>query len=180
MKGETGYGFIEKGAAGDIVELGMLYDALNDHLSENTNYAGWIKGVYPTAKTAEDAIGEGTLYVLRMDGAIAGSIILNHEPETAYEEAEWNIDADYDEIIVVHTLVVHPRFMRRGVSGRLMEFAREHAASSGMKAVRLDVSAGNIPAIRLYERSGYKYIGTVDLGLPYAHLKWFRLYELVI
>lgn len=70
--------------------------------------------------------------------------------------------------------------MGQGVARQLMAFAKEYAVSLFMRAIRLDVSINNTPAIKLYEQWGYKYIGTVDLGLPYEHLKWFRLYEIII
>lgn len=171
---------IEKGTIDDIDELERLYDDLNDYLSANTHYPGWIKGIYPIRETAEKAIEEGSLYVLKKGNVIAGSVVLNHEPETAYEGAEWSIDVDYDKILVIRTLVVHPKFMKQGVAKQLMDFTKELAVSSDMKSIRLDVSVDNTPAIKLYEQSGYKYVGTVDLGLPYEHLKWFRLYELVL
>ncbi len=45
------------------------------------------------------------------------------------------------------------------------------------KSIRLDVYEGNIPAIRLYEKCGFEYVNTVDLGLGNYGLKWFKLYE---
>lgn len=171
---------IKKGTINDIAELESLYDALNDHLSANTNYPGWIKGIYPVRETAEKAIKEDSLYVLRKENSIAGSIILNHEPETAYDKVEWGIDVTYDKIFVVRTLVVHPHFMKQGIAKRLMDFTKKLSISLGMKSIRLDVSVYNAPAIHLYEQSGYTYVGTVDLGLPYDHLKWFKLYELIL
>ena len=67
--------------------------------------------------------------------------------------------------------------MQRQVACELMQFAHEYAVEQKIKSIRLDVSVHNIPAIALYEKLGYKYIGTVDLGLNYDHLKWFKLYE---
>ncbi|MCC8147026.1 MAG: GNAT family N-acetyltransferase [Bacteroidales bacterium] len=171
---------IEYGTISDINELENLYDLLNEYLSKTINYPGWIKGIYPVRKTAEDAIKERSLFVLKKDGRIAGSIILNHEPEIAYKEVKWNTEAEDHEVLVIRTLVTHPRFMHEGVATHLMEFAKEYAIRLKMKSIRLDVSIHNTPAIKLYEQSGYTYIGTVDLGLPYAHLKWFRLYERVL
>lgn len=171
---------IEKGCYKDLDELEILYNRLNDFLSETINYPGWIKGIYPVRETAVKAIREENLFVLRKNGVIAGSIILNHVPEEAYKEVQWEIKADYCDILVVRTLVVHPEYMKQGFGLLLMEFAREYAITSGMKALRLDVSKDNASAIRLYEKCGYKYIATVDLGLPYAHLKWFLLYEMIL
>lgn len=180
MKHHKDKHIVEKGTMKDINELQILYDTLNDHLSGTINYPGWIKGIYPVRETAEEAIEEGSLFVLKKNGLIAGSIILNHKPEAAYEQANWNIRVACQEVLVVRTLVTHPQFMRQGVARQLMAFAKEYAVSSSMRAIRLDVSINNAPAIKLYEQSGYKYIGTVDLGLPYEHLKWFKLYEMIL
>lgn len=171
---------VEKATQEDINELEALYNNLNDYLEENVNYSGWIKDVYPIRETAIKGIEGDNLFVLRIDNMITGSIILNHEPEKAYEEVEWGVDADYKEIFVIHTLVVSPQYMQQGVGCELMTFAHEYALKQNMKSIRLDVSIHNMPAIALYEKLGYKYIGTVDLGLNYAHLKWFKLYELLL
>lgn len=168
---------IEKGTIYDIDELEVLYDDLNDYLETNSNYPGWIKGVYPVRETAATGIESNNLFVLKIDGVIAGSVILNHKPENAYNEVSWDMEADYKDVIVVHTLVVNPKFMRQQIAWKLMQFAQQYAIEHGIKSIRLDVSIHNIPAIALYEKLGYKYISTVDLGLNYDHLKWFKLYE---
>lgn len=169
---------IEKGAPKDIDELTALYDELNDYFAATKNYAGWIKGVYPVRETAVQGIQEETLFVLRMDNAIAGTVILNHKPEEAYHQAKWRVDADYSDIIVIHTLAVHPRFMKKGVGVALMNFAKQYATEQNCKAIRLDTSVDNLPAIALYERLGYHYVGTVDLGLNVPGLVWFKLFEM--
>ena len=162
----------------DVGEMEALYDELNDFLAASVNYPGWRKGLYPTRDTAAKGIAQRSLFVLRKQGLIEGSIILDHQPEAAYSQVRWGVDCGYDEIFVVRTLAVRPSRMRRGVSGKLMDFAREHAVQNGMRALRLDVSVDNTPAIALYERQGYRYRGTVDLGLNIPWLVWFRLYEL--
>jgi len=171
---------IRKGIISDIDELENLYNDLNDYLEANINYPGWIKHVYPIRGTAEEGIKEDNLFVLEIDNKIAGSVILNNKPEDAYHQARWGIDTNYDNIIVIHTLVTQPHYMNRGVASKLMDFTKQYAISLNMKAIRLDVSIKNTSAIALYEKHGYKYIATVDLGLEYEHLKWFRLYELIL
>jgi ribosomal protein S18 acetylase RimI-like enzyme len=61
-----------------------------------------------------------------------------------------------------------------------LDFAAEYGIKSHVRAIRLDVYEGNIPAIRLYEKCGFKYIDTVDLGLGSYGLDWFKLYEKVL
>lgn len=172
---------VRKATRKDTDELEKLYDDLNDYMASTVNYPGWLKGIYPIRETAAEGIAQGSLFVAEDNGRIIGSIILNHIPEKAYDQVKWLIDADdYNQIFVVRTLVVHPAYLRKQVGSTLMHFAVYHAMRSHIKSIRLDVSTGNTPAIDLYRKLGYQFIGTVDLGLPYEHLKWFELYEKVL
>ena len=170
----------ELGVTSDIDELELLYNNLNDYLLMHTNYPGWIKGIYPTRKNATEGISSKTLFVARSEGKITGSIILNHQPEEAYDDADWLVEITYDNIYVIRTFVIHPNFMGKGIGNALLNYSIEFAKNSGIKTIRLDVYEKNIPAIKLYEKNGFIYTGTVDLGLGNYGLKWFRLYEKII
>jgi RimJ/RimL family protein N-acetyltransferase len=61
-----------------------------------------------------------------------------------------------------------------------MDYAKRFGRENNMKSIRLDVSIHNIPAIKLYEKCGYQFIDTVDLGLNIPNLIWFRLFEIII
>jgi ribosomal protein S18 acetylase RimI-like enzyme len=168
---------IELGKENDIDELENLYNDLNDYLAGGVNYPGWIKGIYPIRQNAIDGVKNGNLYVAKNSGKIIGSIILSHEPEQAYCNVKWGFEYDYSDVFVIHTFVIHPKFMQCGVGKTLIEFAYEYSIKSKVKSIRLDVYEGNIPAIKLYEKCGFKYIDTVDLGLKNYGLDWFKLYE---
>jgi ribosomal protein S18 acetylase RimI-like enzyme len=118
--------------------------------------------------------------VAKYNGRIIGSIILNHEPESAYYNVKWGFDYDYSDVFVIHTFAVHPKFMKCGVGKVLMDFANKHSINSKVKSIRLDVYEGNLPAIKLYEKYGFTYIDTVDLGYGKYGLDWFKLYEKLI
>lgn len=171
---------IELGTSADIDELERLYDELNDYLATTVNYPGWIKGIYPVREDAVAGVNDNSLFVARCDGKIVGSVILNHHPEKAYENIGWKIDIDYSHILVVHTFVVHPSFLQKGVGRALMEYSLDLARSTEMKSIRLDVYEKNLPAVSLYEKCGFDYIDTVDLGLGHYGLNWFKLYEIII
>ena len=171
---------IEPGTSSDINELENLYDELNDYLAATTNYPGWIKGIYPIREDAVAGVNENSLFVARCDGRIAGSVILNHQPEEAYANIKWKIDIDYSHILVVRTFVVHPSFLQMGVGRALIDYSLELAQRLGMSSVRLDVYEKNLPAISLYEKCGFEFIDTVDLGLGKYGLDWFKLYEKII
>lgn len=171
---------IRKGTFQDVAELAALYDELNDHLAASVNHPGWRKGIYPVREDAASAAEDGTLFVYMVDGRIAGSIILNHAPERGYAEAGWGIQAEEGEVIVIHTLAVHPAYLKRGIGYDLVQFALTYAKAQGQKAVRLDVYEHNQPAIRLYKACGFRYIDKVDLGYGGYGLEYFDLYEYVL
>jgi ribosomal protein S18 acetylase RimI-like enzyme len=164
----------------DLDEMESLYNSLHDHLQTNTNYPGWIRGVYPTRETAAVGINNNTLFLLKIKNEIAGSMILNHAPEDAYAKATWGIDINYENIIVIHSLAVHPKYSKRGIGKLLMDYAKTYSIEQKMKAIRLDVSIHNTPAIKLYEESGYQYVATIDLGLNIPNLIWFHFYEMIL
>ena len=171
---------IRKGTIQDLDEISVLYDTLNDYLDCHINYPGWRKGIYPIREDAEAGISENSLFVAEMDGRIAGTFILRHTPEEAYSLADWHTSLDYDSIFVLYTFAVHPHFLHQGVGHNCMQFILDYSVQQGMKAIRLDVYEKNIPAIRLYEKMGFTYIDSVDLGYGSYDLNQFRLYQRIL
>ena len=171
---------VRLGIEDDIDELEQLYHGINDHLAATINYPGWKKGVYPVRKDAERGIREKSLYVAISGDRIVGSMILRHEPEPAYHTVKWMRELTYEEVFVIYTFVVHPDYLGQGIGCELLTYAENLGRASKIKALRLDVYENNVPAIRLYEKCGYQYIGTVDLGLGMYILDWFKLYEKLI
>jgi len=168
------------GTNNDLYEIAALYDDLNDFLESTINYPGWKKGVYPTKEHAENDINEQTLYIAKDGDKIVGSIVLNHEPEQDPVKGKWMVEAEVGEYLAIHRLVVHPNYLRCGIGVELLTFADKFAKANNLKAIRLDVYEGNSAAIRTYEKCGYTYIDTVDIGLGHFGLDWFRLYEKLV
>jgi len=169
--------FIKSGTINDVDEIEQLYNDLNDYLAANINFPGWKKGFYPVRQNAIDGIESNHLFVAKQKGKIVGSIILSHKPENAYSKATWGFETDYSDVLVIHTLAVHPEYLKCGIGKNLMNFALQFGDEHHMKSIRLDVYENNLPAIRLYESYGFKYIDTVDLGLGAYGLNWYKLYE---
>ena len=166
--------------AADIDAVESLYAAVNEHLAANGNLTGWIKGSYPVRMDAETALAEGTLYVAQIDGEIAGCVVINQKPAEEYFGEPWQINCEWSEVMVIHTLAVHPEFLRHGVAEAMLRHAEAQARELGCRAIRLDSYRKNEPAFALYEKLGYKFIGMVDLHLQQFGLDWFRMYELEI
>lgn len=171
---------IELGKINDVNELEKLYNDLNDYLENGINYPGWIKGIYPVKENAIDGINSNSLYVAKHNGKIVGSIILKHKPEPGYSKTKWLFESDYSDVFVIYTFAVHPDFLRCGVGKALMEFSFKYSISLKAKSIRLDVYEGNMPAIKFYEKLGFEYIDTVDLGYGDYGLNWFKLYGKIL
>ena len=50
---------------------------------------------------------------------------------------------------------VLPAWKNMGIAGRLVGRCVEHAKASGMRQIKLEVVEDNLPAIKLYEKSGF-------------------------
>lgn len=168
---------IRQGKWEDIDALERLYDAINENLASTINYPGWHKGIYPVRDTAVQGIRAGCLYVAVVSGEVVGSIILRQKPEPAYRAVKWRAELPDEAVLVIYTLAVHPACRSRGIGHALLDFAADLGRRTHIKSLRLDVYEKNLPAIHLYEKCGFQYIATVDLGLRVHGLTWFKLYE---
>lgn len=168
---------ITKAGMADLPAVSTLYDAVNDHLAVTVNYPGWKKRVYPNEETARQGLEQNCLFAAWQGDALAGTMILNHIAAPGYAEVDWKVNLPESQVLLVHTLAVHPGFRGQGVASRLLEFALEYARQSGARAVRLDVSQGNLPAIALYERFGFARMDIRDLGYDPGSDELFCLYQ---
>jgi ribosomal protein S18 acetylase RimI-like enzyme len=82
--------------------------------------------------------------------------------------------------MVIHALGVHPRFGGRGLGGQMVEAAIALARESGIKAIRLDVLAGNDPARRIYVAHGFESVAHVQMYYENTGLADFELFELAL
>ncbi len=170
---------IRLATATDIDAIEGLYNDLADFHAANTDYTGWKKHIYPNRSTAEEALAKGALYVADRAGCIEATVILNSYQPDAYAAADWQIPAEPWEILVIHTLAVHPLYHSKGLGKSFLAFAEQLAQERNMKAIRLDTAMTNKPAAALYEKIGYRFAGLVDLNLAYNPTQ-FRCYEKAI
>ena len=150
---------IRPATAADLDAICAVYAEIFEKERAGERYTQWIEGVYPTRETAERGVGAGTMYVLEEGGRADASMILNSFQPAEYYEMPWLYPAADSEVLVVHTLCVPPRCAGRGVGTRLVDFALGFAYGAGMRAVRLDTNALNIPAQRLYQKLGFRLAG---------------------
>ena len=68
----------------------------------------------------------------------------------------------------------------KGYAKELVRYALNLGRETGMKAVRLDVLEGNVPAERLYSGLGFSCVGMVPMFYEDTGWKNFKAYEYVL
>ena len=87
--------------------------------------------------------------VAELDGRLAGYLRL--KPVTSLPESA--------HVLGVAGLAVAPGDRRRGVASALLAAAEQHARARGARKLSLRVLSSNAPAMRLYERLGFRSEG---------------------
>ena len=89
-----------------------------------------------------------------IDGEVVGNleIFFSRHPLTSH-------------IANISTVVVNPKFRRRGIATKMIESALKIAEERKIEIVKIDVEAKNTPAVKLYAKSGFKEYGRLEHGL---------------
>ena len=171
---------IIKATADQYQAVRAFYHSMIDAMAKGPVYVGWKKDIYPSPEYLASTIKKGELYLATEKGQLAAAMIFNHDYNEGYNAFQWQTDAGDSEVMVIHALGVHPDYARRGYAKALVQKAIGLAAEGGMKAIRLDVLEGNIPAEHLYTGFGFRYMATLQLF--YEDTGWtnFKLYEYVL
>ena len=110
-----------------------------------------------------DAIGT---WVATRRTEVVGHVALHRSSSIAVMElATKATGLDADQLGVVARLLVAPEARRLGVGRLLLETAAREASGRGLMPI-LDVTTTFVPAVALYEQSGWSRPGTVAVEFP--------------
>ena len=160
---------IRKATAADTAAVVALFDAIHTEEEAGRTTTGWLRGVYPTARTVETALACDDLYVMEEDGAVIAVCRINDCQVDCYFGAPWLYEASPQQVLVLHTLVVDPKYKGRGYGTAFIAYYEDLARQSGCTVVRIDTNARNEKARRLYAHLGYReaaIVPTVFNGIP--------------
>ena len=146
---------IRKANMNDLDRIEEIYNEIHTEIEEGRARIGWTRGVYPARDIAEDSIRRRDMFVMEAEGEIVAAGRINQYQGPEYDEATWSFDADPDDVMVLHTLVVSPRVKGRGYGEAFARFYEDYARQQGCKALRIDTNAINAPARSLYRKLGY-------------------------
>lgn len=170
---------IRKAQKADIDSIAQIYERIHDGEEQGLSTIGWIRNVYPTAKTAEDALNRGDLFVMTDGEKVAAAAIINQIQVEEYKNAAWKHDASEREIMVLHGLAVDPLEKGRGCGRKFVAFYEDYALQHGCPVLRMDTNMTNARARRLYQFLGYEEVGVIDCvfnGIPNVHLVCLEKY----
>lgn len=146
----------------DIEKISEIYEDIHSLEEKGITSTGWIRGVYPTPKTAQTALERDDLFVLETENSVVGAAIINKLQVDSYKEGLWQYDAEDSEVMVLHTLVISPEESKKGYGTEFVKFYEKYALSNGCKYLRMDTNEKNKRARAMYKKLGYTEIGIVD------------------
>lgn len=123
------------------LRLEMLLDAPDAFLTQHADVVGLDESGWRTRIAAQHHIQA------RVDAEVVGSVGLFEDP-----------DEPGDTLTLV-AMYVTPRARGLRVGDRLVQAVLDEALARGRGRVVLEVTSGNTPAIRLYERMGFRSTG---------------------
>lgn len=152
---------IRKANFDDLNSIAEIYAKIHTAEENGDVVIGWKCGVYPERETAQAALERGDIFVLEEDGLILGTAVINHEQVDVYEGAGWKRDAEDNQVMVMHTLVIDPDFIGKGFGSQFVSFYEEYAHDNGSDYLRIDTNARNTVARAFYGKLGYEEIDIV-------------------
>ncbi len=152
---------IRKADKNDFNAVLKIYDNIHTEEESGRTVIGWVRGIYPEAKTIEDALARDDLFVIEADGEIAGTVIFNQIQVDSYKNAKWQYEVADNEVMVMHTLVIDPSQKGKGLGKEAAHFYEQYALENGCHYLRIDTNAKNVSARAFYKKLGYKEIGIV-------------------
>ncbi len=152
---------IKKATAKDIAAIERIYEDAHREEKAGRTTTGWEQGVYPVRKTAEEALQRDDLYVLEDEYGIQCTGSINHIQVDVYEKGEWEVPAEGEEVLVIHTMIISSRAKGKGYGPAFVEYYEKMAREKGCLSLRLDTNAKNKPARQMYRKLGFREIGIV-------------------
>lgn len=159
---------IRKADIGDLGEIGQIYDKIHTNEEKGITAIGWVRGIYPTVKTAERAIKRGDMFVSEKETGIIACVVIDRLQAPEYEKVPFTPAAS-NEVMVLHTLAVDPECQGRGCGSEIVGFYEKYARENNCKYLRMDTNRTNAAARAFYKKNGFREIAEIPYyfeGIP--------------
>jgi len=142
-----------------LEELETVYSLVQDAIRhmDDQGIPQW-DDIYPTKAILNADIENQQMYLIEVEGRVAGLTVINEDQSAEYAGVAWRYDG---RALVVHRLTIRPGYQRRKLASYLMDFVEEMAADKEYDCIRLDTFTRNPAAFAMYENRGYRKAGIV-------------------
>lgn len=152
---------IRRAKTGDIEVVVAIYGKILDRMERGELSACWKRGVYPTMRTATEALKRGELFVYDLNGTVVASAIINQQQLDVYKKGHWRQQTADDKVMVLHTLTVEPETAHQGIGREFVSFYEHYAIENQCVELRMDTNEKNVIARAFYKKIGYTEVGIV-------------------
>lgn len=163
----------------DLDAIEQIYTRVHDDEEKGLATTGWIRGVYPIRETAEQALKRDDLFVLKAEGRVVATGIINKIQVDVYQDIDWKHSVSDEEVMVLHTLAVDPLEKGKGYGKAFISFYEAYAREHCCRELRIDTNAINQRARAMYRKLGYEERGIVPCvfnGIPGVQLVCLEKY----
>ena len=137
----------------------ILKDAVQRRKEDGSNQ--WQDG-YPNMDVVKNDIERKIGFVLTQNDNIIGytAIIINDEPDYINIEGKWLTNKEF---MVYHRVAISKKFLAKGMAKKMMKLIEEYALSKNIYSLKADTNHDNIPMLKIFEKMGYSFCGTVHI-----------------
>tara|TARA_B100000768_G_C11267135_1_gene371642 strand:- start:1365 stop:1874 length:510 start_codon:yes stop_codon:yes gene_type:complete len=137
----------------------ILKDAIQRRKEDGSNQ--WQDG-YPNMHVVKNDIERKIGFVLTQNDNVIGytAVIINDEPDYINIQGKWLTNQDF---IVYHRVAISKKFLAKGMAKKMMKLIEEYALSKNIHSLRADTNHDNIPMLKIFEKMGYSFCGTVHI-----------------
>ena len=139
----------------ELEELVSFYQIVADNMEERA-IRHWHWGRYPNEELIREDVMNGNMYILRTDGAISAAVGVVFGQEDAYDTLPWTCGMNPGSF---HRIAVHPSMQGAGLGGLVLDDVQQLLRRSGHDCIRCDTAEDNLPALRFYEKLGFRRCG---------------------
>ena len=155
---------IRKTEAADIPALMEIFSEARKTIAA-LGIDQWQNG-YPNAAVISSDMALSQSYLVESEGRVIATFAMLTGGEPTYDKifhGEWRVACGRENYIALHRVAISVASRGKGISTKIVEFAKECARSLGRASVRIDTHEGNAVMRRMLEKHGFIHCGTILL-----------------
>jgi len=157
----------------DLPQIEKLYGDCTDYMNQNAIYQWDDK--YPNSEMYKICIEDEELFLFTVNNKVVGSVVLDEFQSEEWSALKWKYNEGSQ--LVIHALAIDPAAQGKGYGQKALELCEGYAINSNYNLMRLDAFSENQVALKLYEKNGYRKVGTIVFDSKPVNHQEYHCYE---